>query len=100
MHGRPMLTLTKNMSRSSQAHDSYIVEELIFLMLHTKFQNHRPSGSGEVLVGADQPLRSFLFSESQIFSPYSGANIRGYLSRGGLRSTTFVSVYQNVRIGL
>ena len=42
MHGRPKLTLPLNMSRLSQGHDLY----KLCLMLHAKFQNHRPSGSG------------------------------------------------------
>ena len=48
MHGRPKLTLPQNRSRSSQGHDLYIYfVELHSQMLHTKFQNHGPSGFEE-----------------------------------------------------
>ena len=57
MHGRPMLTLQLIRSRSSEGHGLIYTNfvELHCLMLHAKFQNHRPSGSGEkVQVGKDQ----------------------------------------------
>ena len=48
MHGRPKLTLPQNRSKSYQGHVIYInFVKLHCLMLHAKFQNHRPSGSGE-----------------------------------------------------
>ena len=47
MHGRPKLTLPPKWSRSSQGHDLYNFVELHSQVLHTKFQNHRPSGSEE-----------------------------------------------------
>ena len=47
MHGRPMLTLPK----IGQCHPRVMIYinfvELLSLMLHAKFQNHWPSGSGE-----------------------------------------------------
>ena len=47
MCGQPKLTLPSKKSKSSQGHDLYNFVELHCLMLHAKFQNHRPSGSGE-----------------------------------------------------
>ena len=46
MHGRPMLTLQLIRSRSSEGHGLIYTNfvELHCLMLHAKFQNHRPSG--------------------------------------------------------
>ena len=47
MHGRPKLTCCKK----GQGHPRVMIYinfvELHCLMLHVKFQNHRPSGSGE-----------------------------------------------------
>ena len=47
MHGRPMLTLPLNRSKSSQGHDLYKLCIAPPPGADAKFQNHRPSGSGE-----------------------------------------------------
>ena len=47
MHGRPMLTLRKIGQGRPKVMIYINFVELLFLMLHAKFQNCRPSGSGE-----------------------------------------------------
>ena len=46
-HRQPNLNLSENRSRSTQGHHLHNFVQLDSPMLHTKFQDHLPFGSGE-----------------------------------------------------
>ena len=69
MHGQPMLAWSCH--KIGQGHPKVMIyiyfAELLSLMLHAKFQNHRPSGSGE---------KDFL----KVFAIYSHAGHLGHVT--------------------